>query len=112
MTKAEQIALLGMSMASIIMESGDDTDGTDGTDEPVWFIASKPGLGHLAFHAGPFFSRRAADEVLVNRKHRFPKTAFVYCSIGHLSSGYRELRRLAKNAMLLAATEDGAKVKA
>lgn len=81
-------------MASLLMDHGNDNDGTA---FPFWYVASKAGLraGHIC-HAGPFFSRRTATRTLRAKAHRFPKTAFVWCDSGHLSPEYRTLLGYAK----------------
>ena len=61
----------------------------EATDYPVWLIMS--GKFHDRYHAGPWFSREAADEHLAAKRHRYPKSAVVYCASGHMSADYRHL---------------------
>lgn len=90
-----------MKWSELVLSHGEENDGTA---YPFWAIVTKAGLGGHVFHAGPWFSRASADLHLTNKKHRYPKTAFVYCFSGHMSWDYRNLMDEAK-ADLKPATE-------
>lgn len=60
----------------------------DSTDYPVFIIVSgKNGK----YHAGPWFTRAAAERHLRAKAHDFPKSAYVYTASGHMSADYRHL---------------------
>ena len=61
----------------------------ESTDYPVWIIVS--GRRMYTYHAGPWFSREAAEEHLASKRHRYPKSAVVYCTSGWMSDDYRHL---------------------
>lgn len=61
----------------------------EATAYPVWIIVS--GKFHDRYHAGPWFSREAAEEHLDAKRHRYPRGAIVYCHSGHMSADYRHL---------------------
>ena len=61
----------------------------ESTDFPIWHIMS--GRFHSTYHAGPWFSREAAERHLQGARHRYPKSAVVYCHSGHMSADYRHL---------------------
>ena len=57
-------------------------DGNEGTAFPFWYVAVKGGgllRRPVMVSHGIRFSREAAEKHLQNKKHRYAKTAFVYC---------------------------------
>lgn len=70
-------------------------DKNDGTDCPFWYVAVNGGAilrRPVMISHGIWFSREAAEEHLKSKKHRYPKTAYVYCDSAHDSpTGLRGL---------------------
>ena len=67
----------------------------DATAQPWWAVVKRSGMGEFAILAGPFFSRRRAQEHYEARKYEYKK-AIVYCFSGHHSQHYKELREVLK----------------
>ena len=61
----------------------------ESTDYPVWIVGNLS-RGVLTYIAGPWFSRKAAEEWLEDARHNHRK-AVVYCASGHESDDYRHL---------------------
>jgi len=72
-------------------------DQNDITAHPWWAIVQRVEIGKMtgnyAVLAGPFFSRKAAQEKLERRRYHYGKKAIVYCFSGHDSPDYVELRQ-------------------
>ena len=70
-------------------------DKNEGTDCPFWYVAVEGGAilrRPVMISRGIWFSRKAAEEHLKAKAHRYPKTAFVYCDSAHDSpTGLRGL---------------------
>jgi hypothetical protein len=60
------------------------------TAYPWWAIVQPERKGDSAIGAGPFFSRKSAQEYLDGHRYRYTKKAFVFCFSGHASPDYRE----------------------
>lgn len=75
--------------------SGDN----EGTDSPWWIIIDpnqnmRSCVDIVAGQiTGPYFSRKAAQHHLDNRRHAFGKRACVYCMSGYWSKQYKEAFR-------------------
>jgi hypothetical protein len=82
-----------MTTHEIMLSHGEENDGTN---NPIWAIVTKAGLGGHVWHAGPWFSRDAANRHLEGKRHRYPKTAFVYCFSAHMSGHLCEMYENAK----------------
>lgn len=83
-------------LSSLVLSHGENTEGTM---YPIWFIAVKRGIMPCAavmVSNGFWFSREAAEEHLKYKKHRYPKSAFVWCGSGHDSAHIRELYNIAR----------------
>ncbi len=63
----------------------------ESTDYPVWIIVTMRANGDMLYHAGPWFSRQAAQDYLTSKSYNYPKKAVVYCASGHMSWDYRNL---------------------
>jgi hypothetical protein len=63
----------------------------EATKDPWWAIVTNSPRGEVV-HAGPYFSREQAREFLENHRHRFSKSAFVFCFSGFQSPEYKSLR--------------------
>lgn len=69
--------------------------GSEGTDSPWWHISSKGLRGQRVIHAGPWFSREAANEHFAAKRHRYPKSASVWCASGYMSWDFKRARAVA-----------------
>lgn len=63
----------------------------EGTANPFWIIVTLRRGGDILYHAGPWFSRAAAEAHLDGKRHRYGKSAVVYCASGHMSNDYVHL---------------------
>lgn len=67
----------------------------DATEHPWWAVVKRNRYGEHAILAGPFFSRKRAEEHLRARDYEYGK-AIIYCFSGHYSQHFRELREVLK----------------
>ena len=86
-----------MKLSEIILEHGDQNDATT---FPFWGIAIKAGFhGYVMISNGFWFSRKSAQDHLEAKRHRYPKTAVVYCFSGHDSWHVKELYAMANSEL-------------
>lgn len=68
------------------------------TESPWWVIINPRGLIHTASEiesrlTGPFFSRKAAEDHVRNRRHAFGEKVAIWCLSGYWSYEYKKLLR-------------------
>lgn len=63
----------------------------EGTAYPWWGIVKRAGRGKYEILAGPFFSRKAAEQKRTARIYSYGEKSLVYCFSGHESPDYRML---------------------
>jgi hypothetical protein len=93
MSKLEQLPSL--------MEACSNPEKNEATSYPFWCIVTKAGAaggGRYVLQAGPWFSREKAQDEITSHSYRYPKSAFVYCFSGHMSSDYKALCDAAREA--------------
>lgn len=61
----------------------------EATAYPWWAIVIPNRMGPDAIGAGPFYSRKAAQDHLDSCRYRYTKAAYVYCFSGHASPDYK-----------------------
>lgn len=75
------------------MANAEDRITIEGDNEatayPWWAIVQPEKKGTAAIGAGPFFSRKSAQDYLEGHRYRYSKKAYVYCFSGNQSPEYR-----------------------
>lgn len=74
----------------------------EGTSHPLWFIITPKFVSSKSVYptifAGPFFSRKEAEDHLRGRSHHFSEKSYVYCSSAYNLPSYRRVMDLLKEA--------------
>lgn len=65
---------------------------TECTRDPFWYVAQNAPGGRLIL-AGIWFNREDAEAFFERRRHRFPKSAYVYCDAADMESHLVEIYR-------------------
>lgn len=84
-----------MTLSELVLSHTDN----EATAIPIWFIACRAGAAHRGRQVmirGFWFNREDAERHLNAKRHRYPKTAYVYCDSGHDSWHIKELYALAR----------------
>ena len=81
------------ALRELILQHGDKTEATS---YPFWAIVLNGLHGKQLVSNGFWFSREAAEAELKANKHRYSKSAYVYCFSGHQSPHVRALYVLAR----------------
>jgi hypothetical protein len=84
------------AVAEALFAYGDENDFTA---DPWWAVVKKTHRNPPSVLAGPFFSRQQAEDARTARLHDYGPKSLTYCFSGYYSRPYRELRRMAKEAL-------------